>query len=98
MLLTHAVDEVPPGDFLAFRMTPDFTVPAGEAYARVESPRGVLGCHVVSDGCFRPARVQWRTPTLSNIEAVPDLLRGVTIQDIPVILASLDLSIAEVDR
>jgi NADH-quinone oxidoreductase subunit D len=98
LLLTHAVDSVPQGDFLAFRMMPDFTVPAGEAYSRVESPRGLLACHVVSDGGFHPLRIQWRTPTLANIEIVPGLLQGVTLQDIPVILASLDLSISEVDR
>ncbi len=98
LLLSHAVDAVPPGDFLAFRMMPDFTVPAGEAYARVESPRGLLACHVVSDGGFHPTRVQWRTPSQSNIEAAPDLLAGVTLQDVPVILASLDLSLSEVDR
>lgn len=98
LILSHAVDAVPPGDFLAFRTMPDFTVPAGEAFVRVESPRGLLSCHVVSDGGSHPTRVQWRTPSLCNIEVVPDLLRGVTIQDVPVILASLDLSISEVDR
>ena len=98
IILSHAVDAVPPGDFLAFRTVPDFTVPAGEAYARVESPRGLLACHVVSDGGFHPTRVQWRTPSLANIEIVPELLRGVTLQDVPVILGSLDLSLAEVDR
>lgn len=98
LFLSHAVDAVPPGDFVSFRATPDFTVPSGEAYARVESPRGMLSCHVVSDGGFHPVRVQWRTPSLVNIEALPELLRGVTIQDVPVILASFDLSIAEIDR
>lgn len=98
LILSRAVDSVPPGDYLAFRMVPDFTVPAGEAFGRVESPRGLLGCHVVSDGGFHPVRVQWRTPSLANIEAVPDLLRGLTLQDVPAILASLDLSLAEVDR
>lgn len=98
LLLTHAVDRVPQGDYLAFRTLPDFTVPAGEAYARVESPRGLLGCHVVSDGGFHPIRVQWRVPSASHLEIVPMILRGETLQDVPVLLATLDLSIAEVDR
>ncbi len=98
LLLSHAVDSVPAGDYLAFHTTPDFTVPAGEAYSRVESPRGMLACHVVSDGGFHPVRIQWRTPSSSNIEILPEILRGVTLQDLPVILASFNLSIAEVDR
>lgn len=98
LLLSHAVDNVPAGDFLALNMTPDFSVPAGEAYSRVESPRGTLACHVVSDGGSRPVRVQWRTPSASNIEILPEILPGITLQDLPAILASFDLSLAEVDR
>ncbi|MBC7387288.1 MAG: NADH-quinone oxidoreductase subunit D [Cryobacterium sp.] len=98
LLLSHAVDSVPPGEFIGKFPTPDFTVPAGEAYSRVEAPRGLLSCHVVSDGGFHPLRVQWRTPSLVNIEIIPEVLKGVTIQDVPVVLATFDLSIAEVDR
>jgi NADH-quinone oxidoreductase subunit D len=98
LLLTHAVDRVPQGDFSAFRAQPDFTAPAGEAFSRVESPRGMLACHVVSDGGFHPVRVQWRTPSTSHLEIIPTLLRGTTLQDVPVALATLDLSLAEVDR
>lgn len=98
LLLSHAVDSVPAGDFLAFNTAPDFTVPAGEAYSHVESPRGMLACHVVSDGGFHPVRVQWRTPSSSNIEILPEILRGVTLQDLSVVLATFDLSLAEVDR
>ncbi len=98
LLLAHAVDAIPPGDFLAFRSGPDFSVPPGEACSRVESPRGLLACHVVSDGGRHPVRIQWRTPSLAAIEIVPEILKGVTLQDVSVILATLDLSIPEVDR
>jgi NADH-quinone oxidoreductase subunit D len=98
LLLSHAVDAVPPGDHSALKVMPDFIVPAGEAYSRVESPRGLLSCHVVSDGTLHPNRIQWRTPSLAHIEAVSELLRGVTLQDAPIILGTLDLSLAEVDR
>jgi NADH-quinone oxidoreductase subunit D len=98
LLLSHAVDRVPQGDYSAFRAQPDFTVPAGEAYARVESPRGLLACHVVSDGSAHPIRVQWRTPSTAHLEIIPTLLKGTTLQDVPVALATLDLSLAEVDR
>jgi NADH-quinone oxidoreductase subunit D len=98
LLLSHAVDRVPQGDFSSFRAQPDFTVPTGEAFTRVESPRGMLACHVVSDGGFHPVRVQWRTPSTSHLEIIPTLLKGTTLQDVPVALATLDLSLAEVDR
>lgn len=98
LLLSHAVDSVPAGDFLVSNITPSFVVPIGEAYSRVESPRGTLAVHVVSDGAERPSRVQWRTPSASNVEILPEILRGITIQDLPMILASFDLSFAEIDR
>ncbi len=98
LLLSHAVDAVPAGDFLALHTQFEFAVPAGEAYSRVESPRGMLACHVVSDGGFHPVRVQWRTPSASNIEIIPEILRGATLQDLPVVLSSFNLSMAEVDR
>lgn len=97
-ILKQAAEGVPGGDYLALRTDRNFAVPAGEAYARVESPRGLLGCHVVSDGSRSPARVQFRAPSLAHVAAVPKLVRGTRIEDLPVILGSLDIGIAEVDR
>lgn len=98
LLLTHAAESVPPGDFSCIRVTHDFTVPAGEYFSRVEGARGFLGCHVVSSGDFSPVRVQWRTPSQNQLQIVPQLLKGVALQDVPVLLSTLDLSIPEVDR
>lgn len=97
-ILAHAAESIPPGDFSCLRIGYDFTVPAGECFTRVESARGFLGCHVVSSGEFAPVRVQWRTPSACHLRILPQLLKGVTLQDVPVLLATLDLSIAEADR
>jgi NADH-quinone oxidoreductase subunit D len=97
-LLKQAVESLPRGPFWKESLMDNFEVPAGEAYVRVESPRGMLGCHLVSDGGKNPSRVQFRVPTLPLLQAVPDLLVGGRLEDLPVILASLDLGIAEADR
>jgi NADH-quinone oxidoreductase subunit D len=73
-------------------------VPAGEGYARIESARGLLGCHVVSNDTARPARVQFRTPTAAHLALIPELLTGIRVEDLPVLLLSLDLGLAEADR
>ncbi|MGZ3688930.1 MAG: NADH-quinone oxidoreductase subunit D [Bdellovibrionota bacterium] len=97
-ILKQAAETVMPGRFIAEAISPDYLVPAGEGFSRVESPRGLLGCHVVSDGGRYPARVQFRPPTLASLSVIPDLLMGARIEDLPVILASMDLGIAEADR
>lgn len=97
-ILKQAVDSMPTGPFAAMRIERDYRAPVGEAYASVESPRGLLGCHVVSDGGEQPARVQFRAPSLFHLSLVPRMAQGIRIEDLPVVLASLDLGIAEADR
>ena len=57
-------------------VTEGFRVPAGQAFASVESPRGELGAHVVSDGGTRPYRVHFRDPSFTNLQAMPATCRG----------------------
>jgi NADH-quinone oxidoreductase subunit D len=97
-LLKHVAGAVPSGAFAGARVDKEFRVPAGEAYARVESARGLLGCHVVSDGSARPQRVQFRTPSLAHLQIAPELAEGLRLEDLPVLLASLDPGIPEADR
>jgi NADH-quinone oxidoreductase subunit D len=97
-ILRQLADRMPAGEFATVRVTREFTVPPGEAYARVESARGLLGCYLASDGGARPARVQFRAPSANVLLAVPELLEQVRIEDVPVVLASLDIGMAEVDR
>ncbi len=70
---------------------------AGEGFASVESPRGVLGCHVVSDGGKTPVRVHFITPSRNALSVVPLMLAGERLEDVGLLLASLDLSIGEAD-
>lgn len=97
-ILKQLSELLPSGEFLNEKIDLEYEVPSGEAYVRVESSRGLLGCHVVSDGGPRPNRIQFRPPTLGNLMAIPSLVEGVRIEDLPVVLASLDLGIAEADR
>ncbi|MEK6578391.1 MAG: NADH-quinone oxidoreductase subunit D [Bdellovibrionota bacterium] len=97
-ILRQACEHLPRGAFTSRKFDKNFIAPTGEAFARVESSRGLLACHLVSDGKARPHRVQFRTPSAANIMAVPRELPGSRIQDLPLILASLDICIAEVDR
>lgn len=97
-ILKQITENVPAGEYINGKLDKDYVVPPGEAYSRIESPRGLLGCHVVSDGKENPSRIQFRPPSLANLIAIPRLLTGVRIEDLPVVLASLDLGIAEADR
>jgi len=72
--------------------------PAGEAYTRVEAPRGELTYFVMSDGGVNPYRVKIRTPSFTNITNSAFLYEGYTIADLPVILASLDPCISCMER
>ncbi len=79
-------------------VTEGFRVPAGQAYVPIESPRGELGCHVVSDGGTRPYRAHFRDPSFSNLQAMPALCEGGLVADVVVAVASLDPVMGGVDR
>jgi NADH-quinone oxidoreductase subunit D len=79
-------------------VTEGFRVPAGQAYATIESPRGELGCHVVSDGGTRPYRVHLRDPSFCNLQALPALAEGGMLADVISSVASIDPVIGGVDR
>lgn len=73
-------------------------VPVGEAFSRVESPRGMLTCQVVSDGGKGPVVVRFGTPSRALVQSISAILPRTRVEDIPVILASLFFSIAEADK
>ncbi len=78
--------------------TEGFRVPAGEAYVPVESPRGELGCYLVSDGSNKPYRLHVRAPSFTNLQALPVMLRGGLIADAVPVIASIDPVMGDVDR
>jgi NADH-quinone oxidoreductase subunit D len=72
--------------------------PVGEAYGRIESPRGELGFYIVSDGGPAPYRFHIRSPSYINLTPLKDLAVGATVADAIVILGSIDIILGEVDR
>jgi NADH-quinone oxidoreductase subunit D len=78
--------------------TEGFKVPAGEAYAAVESPRGELGCYIVSDGSAKPYRMHIRGPSFVNLQTLPHMMRGGLIADAVAVISSVDPIMGEVDR
>jgi NADH:ubiquinone oxidoreductase subunit D len=73
-------------------------VPKGEAYARVEGPRGEVGCFLVSDGTNKPYRMKWRGASFSNLAILPHILPGSSVADVVAIMGSVDPVFGEVDR
>jgi NADH-quinone oxidoreductase subunit D len=78
--------------------TEGFRVPEGEVYVAIESPRGELGCYMVSDGTSKPFRMHIRAPSFVNLQALPLLLRGGTMADAVAVISSVDPVMGEVDR
>jgi NADH-quinone oxidoreductase subunit D len=79
-------------------VTEGFRVPAGQVYAAIESARGELGCHVVSDGGTRPYRVHFRDPSFTHLQAIAALCEGGMIADVIPAIASIDPVMGGVDR
>ncbi len=78
--------------------TEGFKVPAGEAYAAVESPRGELGCYIVSDGSPKPYRMHIRGPSFVNLQSLPHMMANGMLADGVAIISSVDPIMGEVDR
>ena len=78
--------------------TEGFRPPKGEVYVRVESPRGELGCFLVSDGGPKPWRVHLRTPSFVHLSVLPVLTKGYMIADVVGIIGSIDIVLGDSDR
>jgi len=78
--------------------TEGFRVPEGEVYVAVESPRGELGCYLVSDGSAKPYRMHIRGPSFVNLQALPHMIRGGLIADAVAVISTIDPIMGEVDR
>jgi NADH-quinone oxidoreductase subunit D len=78
--------------------TEGFHVPAGEVYSAVESPRGEIGCYMVSDGGPKPYRIHVRAPSFINLQAIPLLMRGASMSDAITMISTVDPVLGEVDR
>ncbi|HEX2275467.1 MAG TPA: NADH-quinone oxidoreductase subunit D [Acidimicrobiales bacterium] len=78
--------------------TEGFKVPEGEVYVAVESPRGELGCYLVSDGSPKPYRLHIRGPSFVNLQSLPHMIRGGLVADAVAVISTVDPIMGEVDR
>ena len=78
--------------------TEGFKVPPGEVYSSVESPRGELGCYLVSDGGPKPQRMHIRAPSFVNLQTLPHMIHGGLLADAIAVISSIDPIMGEVDR
>ena len=79
-------------------ITEGFTVPAGEVYQAVESPRGEMGYYIVSDGTAKPYRVHMRAPSFANLQVLPKMCEGRLIADVIAAIGSIDVVVGDIDR
>ena len=103
-ILDHAIKELPDGDFISKAgatgaKTPrNFKPPKGDAYGRIEAPKGELGFYLVSDGSIKPYRYHVRSPSFINLTVLEDMCIGNKVADAIIILGSIDIVLGEVDR
>ncbi len=79
-------------------VTEGFTVPAGQVYQAVESPRGEMGYFAVSDGTAKPYRVHMRNPSFATLQALQTMCEGRLIADVVAVIGSIDIVLGEIDR
>ena len=97
-ILQQAIDGIPKGEVLANKPAYKFKMPVGEAYGRVEGPKGELGFYVVSDGTDNPWRYHIRAPSFINLTGLRQMCLGEKVADLVAILGSIDIVLGEVDR
>jgi len=79
-------------------VTEGFRVPEGEVYSAIESPRGEVGCYMVSDGTQKPYRVHWRGPSFGTLQATSRMIEGTLIADVIAAIGSMDFVLGDTDR
>ncbi len=97
-ILQQAVRDMPEGPIQEGKPQYQVRVPAGEAYGRVEGPKGELGFYVVSNGKPNPWRYHVRAPSFINLTALETMCKGNKIADVVAVLGSIDIVLGETDR
>ena len=98
-ILKQAFGKIKPGPIVNPKVkVRAFRPPIGEAYGRIEAPKGELGFYLISDGGPNPYRYRVRPPSFINLTVLEDLCLGHTVADVMVILGSIDIVMGEVDR
>jgi NADH-quinone oxidoreductase subunit D len=97
----QALDTLPEGPISSMpglKSVAQVRIPKGEAYTRVEGPRGEVGCYLIADGSAKPYRMKWRGASFSNLAVLPYIIPGHKVADVPAIMGSVDPVFGEVDR
>jgi len=98
-ILEQALREIAPGPIVDSKAKiRGFRPKPGEAYGRIEAPKGELGFYLISDGSANPYRYRVRPPSLINLTILEDMCLGHIVADVVVILGSVDIVLGEVDR
>jgi len=97
-ILQQALKDLPEGEIQAGKKQYSQRVPAGQAYGRVENPKGELGFYVVADGSANPYRYHVRAPSFINLTALGHMCTGYKVADTVIILGSIDIVLGETDR
>ena len=103
-ILDQAIRELPEGEFISktgaigAKSPRIFKPQKGEAYGRIEAPKGELGFYLVSDGSVKPYRYHVRSPSFINLTVLEDMCLGNKVADAIIILGSIDIVLGEVDR
>ena len=98
-ILKQAFEQIPAGPIINPKVKiRAFRPPVGEAYGRIEAPKGELGFYLISDGGTNPYRYRVRPPSFINLTILEDMCLGHTVADVMVILGSIDIVMGEVDR
>jgi len=96
-IIKQAMEQMPPGPVKA-EVPHLVRPPVGEAYGRIEAPKGELGFYLVSDNSIAPYRCHIRPPSLINLTALRDMIRGWKVADAIIIFGSIDITVGEIDR
>ena len=100
-IVRQVLDGLPEGPISskpALKSVGQVRIPKGEAYARVEGPRGEVGCYLIADGSPKPYRMKWRGASFSNLSILPHIVPGHKVADVVAIMGSVDPVFGEVDR
>ena len=100
-IVRQALDKLPEGPISSrpgLKSVAQIRIPKGEAYVRVEGPRGEVGCYLLADGSPKPYRMKWRGASFSNLAVLPHVIPGHKVADVVAIMGSVDPVFGEVDR
>jgi NADH-quinone oxidoreductase subunit C/D len=97
-IVQQAIKQLPAGPVQALKPVYQVRVPPGEAYGRVEGPKGELGFYIVSNGKPNPWRYHVRAPSFINLTSFGPICVGQKIADVVAVLGSIDIVLGEVDR